>query len=123
VFALAGCDQGRQTPAKVAVRVANAAPSFVELGFQREQDINNIASLPFKEATQFAYDVDTDDVFVIERSGPETAGRTWTFAPTLEAGNGYTVVLSVVAGSIETVVGLRGPPAAAVGQVGALLAA
>jgi hypothetical protein len=123
VFALAGCDQGRQTPAKVAVRVANAAPSFVELGFQREQDINNIASLPFKEATQFAYDVDTYDFFVIERSFPNTAGRTWTFAPTLEAGNGYTVVLTEVAGEIEPVVLMHTPPPAADAQVEALHAA
>jgi hypothetical protein len=92
-IALAGCDDGRQTPGKVTVRVANAAPGFADLGFQREQDERSRAVLPFKGSTEFTYDADTYDLFVLERGYPNSPGRQWTIAPTFEADKSYTIVL------------------------------
>ena len=103
-LSLAGCDQGRQTPEKVSMRVAHAAPSFIELGFRREQDDRNLANLGFKSATQFAYDADTYDFFVFERAFPNSPGRTWAFAQALDPANSYTVVLVEASGDIVPVV-------------------
>jgi hypothetical protein len=112
-IALAGCDQGRQAPAKVNVRVVNAAPNFAELAFQREQDSRNLLTLPFKGATEFSYDADTYDFFVLERGYDLTPGRNWTFAPTLAADKSYTFVFTEVATEVVAVVLERdaAPPA------------
>ena len=81
------------------MRVAHAAPSFIELGFRREQDDRNLANLGFKSATQFAYDADTYDFFVFERAFPNSPGRTWAFAQALDPANSYTVVLVEASGA------------------------
>ena len=47
------------------------------------------------------YDEDTYDFFVFERSYANSPGRTWTFAPTLEADKSYTVVLVEVATEVR----------------------
>jgi hypothetical protein len=97
----------------VSVRVANAAPGFFELGFQREQDSRNLASLPFKSASEFSYDADTYDFFIFERGYDNSPGRTWTVAPTFEEDKSYTVVLAEVATEVHALLLERpaAPPA------------
>lgn len=108
VFVLSGCDSGgREAPPKVSVRVANVAPGFAELRFQREQDgnPNRSPTLGFKNTFEFSYDADTYDFFVFARSlDLNTAGRSWTFAPELEEGLGYTFVLTEVGTEVVPVV-------------------
>jgi hypothetical protein len=120
---LSGCDQGRQTPAKVNLRVINAAPGFAELGFQREQDNRNLTALQFLTAQEFPYDADTYDFFVFERSYAGSPGRTWTFAPTLEAEKSYTVVLTEVGTEVRPVVLERAAAAPADAEIEVLHAA
>lgn len=105
VVALAGCDSGREAPPRVTVRVANVAPGFENLTFRREQDVRNQREMTFKATAEFSYDVDTYDFFVFERSlDINTAGRSWTFAPQLEADTGYTFVLTEVGNEVVPVV-------------------
>ena len=107
VLAVTGCDSGREAPPKVTVRIANVAPGFAALNFRREQDGNQDRSptLGFKNTAEFSYDVDTYDFFVFERTLLlDTPGRSWTFAPELEADLGYTFVLTEVGGEVVPVV-------------------
>jgi hypothetical protein len=121
---LAGCEEGRKAPGRVTVQVANAAPGFSSLGFRREQDSGREVELQFKGAQTFAYDADTYDFFVVERTLRTTdPGRTWTFAPTLEPNAQYAFALTEVAGEIEPVVIAYPPPPAADTQIVALNAA
>lgn len=121
---LSGCDEGRQNPGKVSVQVVNAAPGFGSLAFQREQDINRQAEMPFRDAQAFIYDADTYDFYVIERTLSDAdPGNTWTFAPTLEQNTNYVFVLTEVAGEVEPIVITTPPPRAADAQIVALHAA
>lgn len=100
-----GCDEGRKAPGKVTVQVTNVAPGFGSLSFQREQETRNAAELSFKSERTFAYDADTYDFFVVERTLSDAdPGRSWTFAPTLEANTHYTFALTEVAGEVQPVV-------------------
>lgn len=110
-IALTGCDQGRQAPGKVNLRVINAAPGFAELGFQREQDSRNLASLSFKISQEFQYDADTYDFFVFERSYPNSPGGTWAITATLAEERTYTLVLTEVGSDVFPVL-LERPAAA-----------
>lgn len=87
------------------MQVANAAPGFGSLTFRREQDVARDAEMLFKDAQLFVYDADTYDFNVLERTLSDTdPGRTWTFAPKLEANTLYTFALTEVAGEIQPVV-------------------
>jgi hypothetical protein len=120
----AGCDDGRKAPGKVTVQVANVAPGFASLSFQREQDNRGAAELSFKTLQAFVYDADTYDFFVVERTlNQDDPGRTWTFAPTLEEDTSYTFVLTEVAGEVQPVVIATPPPPANDAQILALHAA
>ena len=102
-LAVVGCDSGRQAPGKVAVRVANVAPSFGDLQFRREQ--TSPASLTFKGAQEVSYDADTYDFYIDERSlDGSSATRTWTFARQLTENNAYTIVLTELGGEVSPVV-------------------
>jgi hypothetical protein len=103
---MSGCDEGRPAPGKVTVQVANVAPGFASLQYQREHSDRELPDeLLFKDGRSYIYDADTYDFYVVERTLSDTApGRTWTFAPTLEANTHYTFVLTEVAGEIEPVV-------------------
>ncbi|RPI60570.1 MAG: DUF4397 domain-containing protein [Lysobacterales bacterium] len=120
---LAGCDDGRQAPRKVGVRVANVAPGFEQLEFRREQDTRNGATLSFKDSQEFVYDADTYDFFISERTLNDTAARTWTFAPQLDGAFSYTFVLTEVGGEIQPVVIEHSEPPATDAQVAAVHAA
>jgi hypothetical protein len=123
-FALAGCDQGRQTPGTVTVRAVNVAPSFVELQFRREQDFNRAVALGFKSAQEFSYDADTYDFFVAERSlDPNVTGRTWTVEQQMRENHSYTIVLTEVGGEVIPVVIEHPAAAAADSQIAVLHAA
>jgi hypothetical protein len=111
-LALTGCDEGRQTPGKVTVRVANAAPGFAELGFRREQ-AGQPETLAFRGAQEYSYDADTYDFYAFERALLATqAPRTWTFSAQLEHTREYTFVLTEVAGEVRPIV-LEAPAAPA----------
>jgi hypothetical protein len=100
---LSGCDGGREAPGRVNFRVANAAPGFAQLGYQRERpQRENPATLVFKGASPFSYETDTYDFFVFERV--LAGGRTWTFEQTLRGTNEYTLVLTENAGEVVPVV-------------------
>ncbi len=104
VLLLTACDDGRQPPGKVGVRVTNVAPGFELLAFRREQETSNEAALSFKGTEQFIYDADTYDFYVTERTLSATNSRVWTFAPKLEEEFSYTFVLTEVGGEIQPVV-------------------
>lgn len=115
-LALVGCDEGRQAPPKVAVRVANAAPGFAELAFRREQ--TQPSTLGFKNAQEFSYDADTYDFYVGERPpSASTAGRTWSLTTTLAGDNNYVIVLTEVGGEVVPVVLQHGAAPAADTQI------
>ncbi len=104
LFALIGCDKGRQEPGEVDVRIVNAAPGFVELDYQRETREQPL-TVGFKGVQEARYDVDSYDFFVRERSGAgSAAARSWTFSPQLQADRAYTFVLTEVAGEIQPIV-------------------
>ena len=52
VLVLAGCDEGRQPPGKVGVRVVNVAPGFEELVFRREREPNGATTLSVQGRAQ-----------------------------------------------------------------------
>ena len=111
-LALTGCDEGRQNPGKVTVRVANAAPGFAELGFRREQ-AGEPETLAFRGAQEYSYDADTYDFFAFERALLATQSpRTWAFSAQLEHAREYTFVLTEVGGEVQPVV-LEAPAAPA----------
>lgn len=102
VLALVGCDQGRQTPAKVTVRVANVAPGFAELQFRRERITE--ATLGFKGSNEVSWDADTYDLYVDERSLNGAATRSWTVARQFQADRSYIIVLTEVGGEASPVI-------------------
>ena len=61
---LTGCDDGRQAPGRVNVRIANAAPGFTQLAFIRERDVRRASTLLFKGTVEAVYDADTYDFTV-----------------------------------------------------------
>ena len=101
-----GCsDGGRTAPGKTTVQIANAAPGFEHLTFRREQDRQTQANLQFTGAQAFLYDADTYDFYVEEPTyATDDPGRSWTFAPKLEANTFYQFVLTEVAGEVVPVV-------------------
>jgi len=115
VLALVGCDQGRQAPLKVVVRVANVAPGFAELGFRREQ--TEPSGMSFKSAQEFSWDADTYDFYIDERSLTGAAARTWTVARQLQTDRNYTFVLTEVGGEVVPVVLEHGAAPAADTQI------
>jgi hypothetical protein len=105
VLVLAGCEDGRQPPPKVLVRVANVAPGFADLTFRREQDVSNASAIAFKGTDDFLYDVDSYDFFVTDRKLlPDVPNRQWSFAPELRADHGYLFVLTEVGTDVQPVV-------------------
>jgi hypothetical protein len=123
VLLLTGCDDGRQPPGKVGVRVVNVAPGFEALAYRREQESTNEVAMSFKNAQEFVYDADTYDFYVSERTLSATLPRVWTFAPTLEEDLSYTFVLTEVGGEIQPVVIEHPDPPAGDAQIVALHAA
>jgi len=122
---MSGCDSGRQPPGKVSVQVANAAPGFLSLQFQREHsDREAPDELPFKDVRPYVYDADTYDFYVIEGALTATdPGRVWTFAHVLEERTDYAFVLTEVAGEVQPVVIAIPAAPAADAQIVALNAA
>jgi hypothetical protein len=98
---LIGCDQGRQAPAKTRVHVVNAAPSFAQLSYRREQtDTRDVLS--FKGVAAHDYDVDTYDYNVYQiQVATQSVLQKWTWAKELVADKHYTFVLAEVAGQIS----------------------
>lgn len=121
----AGCDSGRQPPAKVSVQVVNVAPGFANLTFRREQEDTRLDMvLAFRDAQAAVYDADSYDFNVFERTlSNADPGRTWTFAQKLESNTHYTFVLTEVAGEVQPVVLASPPLPASDAQIVALNAA
>jgi hypothetical protein len=116
---LSGCDQGREAPGRVSVRVANAAPSFAELRFRREQ--TQAATIGFRNAQVFDYGEDTYDFYVDERAFVTAAPpRSWTFEQSMRANLDYTFVLVENAGEVSPVVLEHERPSASNAQIVAL---
>jgi hypothetical protein len=104
VLVFAGCDQGRKAPPKTLVRVANVAPSFGELFYQRERPPQTQpTSLGFKGSTQEEYDEDTYDFHIDSRSFTTVPARAWHFAREVRGGTVYTFVLTEDAGEVEPI--------------------
>jgi hypothetical protein len=113
-LALVGCDGGRQAPPRVAVRIVNAAPGFIELGFRREQ--TQPSSLVFRSAQEVSYEADAYDFYVEGRVGTNTT-ETWSFTRTLVGDTQYVFVLTEVAGDVVPVVLEHGPAPSADAQI------
>jgi hypothetical protein len=98
---LIGCDSGRQAPAKTRVHVVNAAPSFAQLSYRREQTDSRDA-LAFKAVAAHDYDADTYDFNVYElQEATQTVLTKWTWAKELVADKQYTFVLAEAAGQVS----------------------
>ncbi len=98
---LIGCDQGRQAPAKTRVHVVNAAPSFAQLWYRREQT-DSPDALAFKAVAAHDYDVDTYDFFVYQRRvATQDVLNTWTWAKQLVNDKDYTFVFAETAGQLS----------------------
>jgi hypothetical protein len=98
---LIGCDQGRKAPAKTRIRVVNAAPSFAQLSFRREQTDTRDA-LAFKGVASHEYDVDTYDFNVYQlQVASQALLNKWTWSKQLVADKQYTFVLAQAAGTIS----------------------
>lgn len=126
VFALAGCESGREAPPKVSVSIANVAPGFASLTFRRERDANSERSpaLGFKSTIGFTYDADTYDFFALARSlDLNTPGQSWTWSQQLQADTNYTFVLTEVGGEVVPVVLTSSAAPAADAQIAGLHAA
>jgi hypothetical protein len=125
VLVLTGCEEGRVSPGRVTVQLANAAPGFETLRFRREQENPRSDSvLAFKGTQALAYDADTYDFFIFETTTDvNNPGRTWTFAPTLEPSTHYTFVLTEVAGEVQPVILTNPAPPTADAQIGGFHAA
>ncbi len=113
-FSITGCDEGRQNPPDVAVRIANVAPGYPELLFRREQTQYVPANgLTFQNATSAVYDEDTYDFYVDERD--LLTGRVlpnkWSFTKELVGGSVYTFVLAQVGLEVQAVILEADPPA------------
>jgi hypothetical protein len=105
VLLLAGCEDGRQPPPKVLVRVANVAPGFADLTYRREQDVQNAQTLAFKTTDEFVYDADTYDLFVTDRTlTQDVPNRQWTFSQELRGDHNYLFVLTEVGTGVQPVV-------------------
>ena len=119
-----GCsDGGRTAPGKTTVQVANAAPGFEYLDFQRERPTaENPDRIQFRDGRTYVFDADTYDFYVDEPittpGVPPEHG--WTFASTLEAKTLYQFVLTEVAGEVVPVVIKTPPPPAAADTTQAL---
>ncbi len=100
---LIGCGQGQKAPAKTRVHVVNAAPSFAQLWYLREQPLTESPeALAFKSVSAHDYDVDTYDFFVYQkRVGTGEVLATWTWIKELVEGSQYTFVLTEAAGKIS----------------------
>jgi hypothetical protein len=98
---LLGCDSGRQAPAKTRVHVVNAAPSFAQLSYRREQtDTRDV--LAFKGVAAHDYDVDTYDFNVYQlQVATQALLNRWTWAKELVADKQYTFVLAEAAGQVS----------------------
>jgi hypothetical protein len=117
----AGCDEGRKAPGRTGVQVVNAAPGFEVLTFMRERDTRNAATMAFKGAQEFVWDVDTYDFTIGTRTLDERlAAPTWTFSATIETANTYEFVLTDVGGEIQPIVLTKPPPPASDAQIVAL---
>ena len=98
---LIGCNQGRQAPEKTRVHIVNAAPSFAQLSYRREQTDSRDA-LAFKAVGAHDYDVDTYDFHAYQlRVATQELLNTWTWTKTLVADKNYTFVLAEVAGQVS----------------------
>lgn len=107
VLVLAGCDDGRQAPPKVLVRIVNVAPGFSQLTYRREQDTRqgSVASMQFKTTQEFVYDVDSYDFFITDQTlTPDVPNREWGFAAELGQDNIYLFALTEVGTDVQPVV-------------------
>jgi len=113
-FAATGCDEGRQNPPDVAVRVLNVAPGYPELFFRREQtSYDPQGGLTFQSAAREVYDEDTYDFYVDERdlaTGRILANK-WSFRKEIVGGTVYTFVLVQVGSEVQPVILEADPPA------------
>jgi len=116
-----GCsDTGRKSPGKTTVQVANAAPGFEYLEFQRERPPGQDPdSIQFKDGRTYIYDADTYDFYVDEPTyNPSDPGRSWTFAPKLDANTIYQFILTEVAGDVvPVIIPYPAPPAGDATQI------
>src|SRR5436189_5111595 len=99
---LVGCDQGRQAPAKTHVQIVNAAPTFAQLSYRREQTDTRDA-LAFKGIAAHDYDADTYDfhAYQVRVEPPGDLIKTWSWTKELVADENYTFVLTEAAGEVS----------------------
>jgi hypothetical protein len=102
---LSGCDQGRERPPSVSVRVANAAPSFSAIAFTREQAQREASEVGYRGAAgAFTYDQDQYDFhFDFLLPGATTAERR-SFSKEIVAEMQYMFVAAEVGGLVEPVI-------------------
>jgi hypothetical protein len=100
---LAGCEQGRENPPDVRVRIAHAAPAFGEIGFRREE--TQPTSLEYLASTNVTFDQDQYDFHVeVAEPGASAPVRVSSFSQNLVAGTEYVFVLAESGGLIDPVI-------------------
>jgi hypothetical protein len=123
-LALSACDSGRKAPPKVSVSVADVAPGFEFLTFQREQIDRSSLTLQFGGVGEAIYDADTYDLNIQARTlDLNTPGRTWTIERTFDADHFYTFVLAESAGEIVPVLFEHSPNTGTNAEISGLHAA
>lgn len=107
--AMTGCNSdGRTSGPSTNVMAVNAAPSFADIGFLREERI--AANLPFRGASSFAFEVGQYDFNVdVFHPGDVTATRVRSFSETLQADTDYLFVITESNGSVEPIVVTKAP--------------
>lgn len=103
MLGLAACDQGRKAPPDTTVRVINAAPGYPSLQFRRET-FGSPSTLELGATTDFTFDEDTYDFFVLADNF--STNRTETvheFEQQVLAGTTYVFVLAESGGAVTHV--------------------
>jgi len=106
--AFAGCDQGRKELPKTTVSIANVAPSYAQLRFQRES-LGKQTTLGFRGSVSETYDEDTYDFFADPQLLTSTTPSPFGFTQTVRGDMRYTFVLGEAAGNFKPFV-LEYPP-------------
>jgi hypothetical protein len=101
--ALTACDRGRKRPPQTTVHVLNAAPSYQQVYFLREQRTE--ATLAYRNSSTLRFDTDQYDFNLeVQPVGSTTRQRLFSFSENVSASEEYTFVLTEVGGTLTSLV-------------------
>lgn len=99
---LAGCDEGRKSPANTRVSFVHAAPNHGPISFRREEALE--ADLDYRGSSSTEFNVDVYDFhFDVAPAGAEPE-RLVSFSLEIVAGTDYTIIATEIDGKFQEVV-------------------